>query len=70
MTEIYKTINRLNLSFTIEIFDDKSLPYHLRRMGDLDLPKVRTTCYGTDTVQFMGQRAWAKLPIEIKISNF
>ena len=66
MIEIYITKNRLNPSFMIEMCDEKSLPYQLRSMGDLNLPKVRTTCYGTDTVQFMGQRAWAKLPTEIK----
>ena len=27
-----------------------------------------TTCYGTDTVRFMGQRTWEKLPIEVKTS--
>ena len=64
MIAIYKTKNQLNPSFMLEIFEEKALPYQLRCSSTLNLPKVRTTCYGTDTVRFMGQKAWAKLPIE------
>ena len=67
--EIYKTKNRLNLPFMIEMFGDKEVPYQLRITSKLNLPKVRTTNYGTDTVRFMGQRVWAKLPIELKASS-
>ena len=69
MIEIYKTKNRLDPPFMMEIFDNKILPYQLRSTSTLNLPKVRTANYGTDTVRFMGQRAWAKLPIEIKTSS-
>ena len=53
----------------IETFEEKAVPYQLRSTSNLNLPKVRTTDYGTDTVKFMGQRAWAKLPKEIKSSS-
>ena len=53
----------------IEIFHDKAVPYQLRSTSNLNLPKVRTAYYGTDTVRFMGQKAWAKLPIEMKTSS-
>ena len=69
MIEIYKSKYRLNPPFMIEIFGDKEVPYQLRSTGKLNLPKVRTTNYGTDTVRFKGQRAWAKLPIELKASS-
>ena len=52
----------------MEIFEEKALPIQLRSSSNLNLPKVRTTCYGTDNVRFMGQRIWAKLPIEVKTS--
>ena len=42
MIEIYKTRKRLNPSFMIEIFDEKTVPYQLRSMSNLNLPKVRT----------------------------
>ena len=52
----------------MEIFEEKAMPYQLRSSSNLNLPKVRTTCYGTDTVRFTGQRIWAKLRIEVKTS--
>ena len=42
MIEIYNTRKRLNPSFMIEIFDEKTVPYQLRSMNNLNLPKVRT----------------------------
>ena len=42
----------------------------VRSTSNLNLPKVTTTYYGTDTVRFIGQRARAKLPTEIKTSSF
>ena len=69
MIEIYKTKNRLNPPFMIETFGEKEVPYQLRVTSKLNLPKVRTTNYGTDTVRIMGQRAWTKLPIELKTSS-
>ena len=51
-----------------EIFEvftlTKTLKYYFQ-----NLPKVGTTYYGTGTVRFMDQRAWAKLPTEIKTSS-
>ena len=69
MVEIYKTRNHLNPSFMMDIFEEKPMPYQLRSSSNLNLPKVRTTCYGTDAVRFMGQRVWAKLPVEVKTSD-
>ena len=68
MVEIYKTRNHLNPLFMITILEEKAMPYQLRGSSNLNFPKVRTTCYGTETVRFMGQRIWAKLPTEMKTS--
>ena len=56
MIEIFKTKNQLNPPLMLEIFEEKALPYQLRCSSTLNLQKVRTTCYGTDTVRFTGQR--------------
>ena len=56
MVEIYKTRNHLNPSFVMEIFEEKAMPCQLRGSSNLNLPKVRTTCYGTDIVRFMGKK--------------
>ena len=64
--EMYKTKNQLNPPFMIEIFDEKAVPYQKGSTSSPNLPKVRATYYGTDTVRFMGQREWEKVPTEIK----
>ena len=55
----------------MEIYEEKSIPYQLRFLSNLNLPKVRATHYRKDTVKiryrFMGQRVWAKLPIHLSL---
>ena len=69
MIEIYKTKNRLNPPCMMKIFDQKAVPYRLRCKSILNLPKMRATYYGTHQYTYMRQRAWAKLPTEIKTSK-
>ena len=64
--QLYKTKSLLNLLFMMGIFHQNSVPYQLGSMGNLNHQKMRTTYYCTDTVAFMGQRVWTKLPKEIK----
>ena len=69
MIEIYKTRNNLIPSFMKQIFEAKVLPYILRCWERLQLPKAKTTGLGTDTVRFVGGRAWETLPPALKISS-
>ena len=62
MTEVYKTKNRLNPSFMRELLKPRDLQYNLRNNNTLEIPEVRTTSYGIDTVQFIGQKLWHMLP--------
>ena len=55
MIEIYKTRNNLNPSFKKQIFEAKFLPYNLRCSKNLQLPKVKTTSHGINTVRFVGE---------------
>ena len=57
--------SRLNPPFMI--FDEMAVSYQLRGTSNLHLPKVTAIYYGTDPVRFMGQRAWAGLPTELKV---
>ena len=51
------------------IFKGKAMPHQLRCINILNLPKVKSTHDGTDTVRFfVGQTIWEKLPTEIKNS--
>ena len=68
-TEMFKTINNLNPTFMNEIFLQRSAAYNLRNTNTFMVPKVHTVNYGTETVQYRGQRIWLSLPQEIKNAN-
>ena len=46
--EIFKTENNLNSNFMKDISLEKYCYYSLRNQNHLQLPKVRTTIYGTE----------------------
>ena len=56
MTEIYKTKSSLNASFMKELFKPRDLQYNLRNKHTIDIPKVMTTSYGIEAVQYIGQK--------------
>ena len=66
MTEVYKTKKGLNPSFMRELFKQRDLPYNLRNKNTRNVPKVRTTSYGTETVQFIGRKLWQMLPPNVR----
>ena len=43
--------------------------YSLRHGNDVQVPKVRTTSFGIETIAYLGSRLWHLLPQEIKQSN-
>ena len=59
MTEMYKTRNSLYTSFMRELSKPRDLQYNFGNKNTFEIPKVRTTLYGIQTMQFIG------LPIEI-----
>ena len=52
-----------------DIFMEKVPSYELRDSGNIFLPKVKTTRFGTETVQFLGQKLWRTLRADIKKSE-
>ena len=69
MTEIYKTKCGLNPPFMKEIFMQRNIGYSLRHGDDAQLPKVRTTSFGVESIAYLGNKLWQNLPQEIKQSN-
>ena len=69
MTEIYKTKCGLNPPFINDIFIQRSISYSLRYGDDAQLPKVRTTSFGVESIAWLGNKLWQNLPQEIKQSN-
>ena len=66
ITEIYKTRSGLSPPFMKDIFAERNTGYNLRHGNDSQLPKVHTTTYGIETISFLGNRLWSKLPNIIK----
>ena len=69
ITEIFKTKSHLNPPFIKDIFQERIMNYDLRHGNDAQLPKVRTTSFGIETIAYLGNRLWQLLPQEIKQSN-
>ena len=69
MTEIFKTKNNVNPIFMKDIFAIKNSYYSLRNPNNLQLPKIRTTKYGTENIQFRGCSVWSSLPNSLKDSD-
>ena len=66
MIEIFKTKNDLNPTFMKDIFAERDNYYSLRNINHLQLPKVRTTIYGTENIQYRGCLLWSSLPSFLK----
>ena len=65
MTEMYKTKFNLNPPFMKGIFMERNISYNLRRGNDAQLPKVRTTSFGIESIACLGNKLWQLLPLEI-----
>ena len=67
--EIFKTKNNLYPTFMKNIFTEGNIQYSLRSENHLQLPKVKTTTYGIENIQYRGCHLWSSLPREIKDSS-
>ena len=65
MTELLKTKENLNPTFMKDIFYERSVVYNLRNNNEFLPPRVRTVSYGTETIEYRGQRLWVTLPQQI-----
>ena len=62
MIEIFKTKNDLNPTLMKSIFAEKNSYFCLHNVNELQLPKVRTTIYGTENIQYRGCLLWSSFP--------
>ena len=64
-----EAIMDLNPPFMKEIFMQRNISYSLRHGDDAQLPKVRTTSFGVESIAYLGNKLWQIVPQEIKQSN-
>ena len=69
MTEMYKTKSVQNPSFMKYLFMERNISYNLRHGNDAQLPKVRTTSFGIETIAYLGNKLWQLIPKEMKESS-
>ena len=50
-----------------DIFQERNMNYSLRHGKDAQVPKVRATSFGIETITYFGSRLRQLLPQEIKI---
>ena len=67
--EVYKSVNRLNPTFTWNIFTSKEVRYNLRSSNLLNIHHASTYSYGLHSFTFRGSITWNKLPDTIKNTN-
>ena len=58
MTEVYKSLNRQNLAFMLDLFIRKEVTYDLRVKDLLELPTARTVLNGLNSIVFRGSILW------------
>ena len=64
--EIHKSKNKLNPSFMWKTYNEKNIPYSLRRSISLFIPNANTQKYGINSLNFRGSVLWNNLPIKLK----
>ena len=50
--EVYKSLMHLNPEFMWSYFSEKPLPFNLRNRNSLQLPHVKTYCFGIKSLRF------------------
>ena len=66
MIEIFKAKDNLNRTF-MKTFLLRDIQYNLRSENHLQLPKVNTTSYGIENIQYRGHHLWPLLQGKLKI---
>ena len=66
MSEVFKSLHRLNPKFMSELFIEKKLIYQLRKGSQLIIPIANTITFGLNSVFFRASILWNSLPNNMK----
>ena len=66
MTEVFKSLNKLNPEFMWDCFEFKNTPYNLRSVKTVILPPSKTKSFGINSIRFRGSLLWNTLPNYLK----
>ena len=65
---MYKVKNELCPKIMLDLFREVTHPYILRNSLIFSSYKMKTVCYGTETIIYLGPKIWSIIPDEIKES--
>ena len=67
MIEMFKVKNKLAPAPLYEVFKvNTTSSYNLRTVSDFELPRVRTTNFGTESLSYLGPKLWETVPLSIR----
>ena len=69
LTEIYKSLNKLNSSFMWNFFERKATKYALKSLDCPKLPDTTTRKFGLNSVISRRNMLWNSIPYDIKGST-
>ena len=61
--ETFKSLRKLNPAFLHDSFTPQVENYQLRGVAQLEIPRVRTDKYGTNSFKFQGAKIWNSLSL-------
>jgi hypothetical protein len=64
--EVFKSVNGLGPAYTQDLFKTQSRPYNTRHKLNVNVPSVRTTKYGINSLKYKGACIWNNLPDETR----
>ena len=69
VTEVYKSLSKINPEFMWEFFNKNPVQYNLRKVDIVYLPPARSSCYGINSLALHGSLLWNSLPSNVKQSH-
>ena len=67
--EVYKSLMNINPEFMWEFSNTNPVQYNLRKGDIVNLPPVRSSCYGINSLALRGRLLWNSLPSYVKQSH-
>ena len=67
--EVYKPLIHLKPGFMWSYFSEKQLLYNIRNGNSLELPHVKSYCFGINLLRFRESTLWNNLPFSVKINE-
>ena len=67
--EMYKVKNELCLKIMLDLFKEVTHSYNVRNRLICGSYKIKTVCYGTETITYLVPKIWSIIPDEIRESS-